>query len=104
MTALDNAVAAHMAHAAASGTDPLTDSLCDQCALTSETAHTPLHLRAGWEHEPIEVPLPWRLGALVVVVTALVSALVGCGGGCETEDGAKDTGPVDCRARPELCQ
>lgn len=60
-TTLDQAVAAHLAHPAASGSAPLT---------------TPL--RAGWEHEPIEVPLPWRLGALMVVITALVSALVGC--------------------------
>lgn len=97
-TTLDDAVAAHMAHAAASGADPLTDSIFDQLA-----TQPALPLREGWEHEPIEVPLPWRLGALVVVVTAVVSALVGCGGSTE-EDETKDTRPLDCRARPELCQ
>ena len=71
-SAFDQAVAAHLAHPAASGSDPLTDSLFDQL-------HTqPAPLRADWEHEPIEVPLPWRLGALVVVLTAVLSSLLGC--------------------------
>ena len=96
-TTLDDAVALHMAHAAGSGADPLTDSMLDQLATQ------PVPLREGWETEPIEVPLPWRLGALVVVVTALASALVGCGGSTE-EDDPKNTGPLDCRARPELCK
>lgn len=71
-TALDQAVAAHMAHPAASGADPLTDSLFDQLPTQ------PAPLRPGWEAEPIVVPLPWRLGALVVVLTALLSSLLGC--------------------------
>lgn len=97
-SAFDDAIQAHLAHPAASGCDPLTDSLADQAL--------PYTLRAGWEHEPIAVPLPWRWAALAFVLTVLVFTFTGCGGNpCdETDPGHKDTGPVDCRANPELCR
>ena len=38
----------------------------------------------------------------VALLSALLLALAGCGGG-EEEDRAT-TEPVDCRARPELCR
>ena len=67
MTPLDDAVAAHMAHPAGSGADPLTDSLCDQVTMP---AQPPLSLRPGWEHEPIDVPMPLWL--------ALAAFCLGC--------------------------
>jgi len=57
MSALDDAIATHMAHPAGAGADCLTDSLCDD----QRTAPAPLHIRDGWEHEPVEVPHPWLL-------------------------------------------
>lgn len=46
-------------------------------------------LRPGWENEPAEPPVPWRMAAAVVVLTVLCSWLLsGCGGG----------GDDDCRA------
>lgn len=65
MSALDDAIQAHMAHPAASGFDPLTDSLADQAA-------PPCTLRAGWEAEPIAVSLPWRLCVLALLVGCFV--------------------------------
>jgi hypothetical protein len=40
----------------------------------------------------------WLLPALLLLA---VSLMAGCGGG--HEDDTKDTEPVDCKARPELC-
>ena len=77
MSALDDAIAAHAAHPAAAGFDPLSDSLWGQLT-TQDGAAAPLRLREGWETEPIEVPLPWRLGAMAVVLGAVLSALMGC--------------------------
>lgn len=99
MSALDDAIRAHMAHPAASGFDPLTDSLADQAA--PSTGYT---LRAGWENEPIAVPPPWRWMALAFLLAVLGFTLAGCGGGEGDPDDRKDTGPVDCRANPELCR
>jgi hypothetical protein len=42
----------------------------------------------------------WLLPVLILAACAL---LQGCGGSSEDED-TKDNGPVDCRARPELCK
>ena len=64
MTTLDDAIQAHMAHPAASGFDPLTDSLADQAA--------PYPLREGWQTEPIAVPMPWLLGLLALLVGCFV--------------------------------
>ena len=70
MSALDDSVAANLVHAAGSGADPLTDSLCDQAA--------PYSLREGWETEAIAVPLPWLLGLLALLVGCFVlPSLVG---------------------------
>lgn len=73
MSALDDAIAAELSHPAGACADPLTDSLASQAG----AAQTPA-LRAGWEHEPIEVPVPWRLLALVVLLSALAFSLAGC--------------------------
>lgn len=65
-----------------------------------------MHLRAGWENEPIEVRFPrWAL-ALALVVSIVGSCLLtGCGGGnADDDDDRKTTGPVDCRATPERCR
>lgn len=101
MSALDEAITAELQHPAGSGADPLTDSLYGQLTPTA----TPL--RAGWENEPIEVPVPWRWGALVVLITVVLSSLLmGCGGGdddCPPED-PPTTDPVDCTATPERCR
>lgn len=46
------------------------------------------------------------LAVQVATVIALIVAgglLAGCGGGDEPEDDRATVGPVDCRARPELC-
>lgn len=67
MSALDDAISAHMAHAAGSGTDPLTDALCDQC-----TAPAPLyapHPAQAEAEEAIRVPR-WALLLLVAVFLA----------------------------------
>lgn len=104
MSALDDAIAAHMAHPAASGFDCLTDSLVDQQAPQPGPAAPPLKLREGWEHEPIELPITprWALmGLAVLLLTLLLSA---CGGGDCDDDDTKNTGPVDCRAHPEQCR
>lgn len=98
MSALDDAITAELTHAAGSGADPLTDSLYGQLAPTQPA------LRAGWEDEPIVVPVPWRLGAVALVLTVLISSLLmGCGGG-DDEDDTKAPNPPDCKAQPELCQ
>lgn len=95
-TAFDQAVAAHLAHPAASGSDPLTDSLFDQLPTPSAP------LRAGWEHEPIEVTLPWRLGAMAVVVGALLSALLGCSSLPPGFEAAKEAPPHVLASCPPL--
>lgn len=64
MTALDDAIQAHMSHAAASGFDPLTDSLAEQAV--------PYPLREGWETEAVAVPMPWLLGLLALLVGCFV--------------------------------
>lgn len=73
MSALDNAIQAHMAHPAASGFDPLTDSLGDQAALAA-----PYALRPGWKDEPVTVPPPWRWMLLAFILTALGFTFPGC--------------------------
>jgi hypothetical protein len=68
MSILDDAIASQMTHAAGSLADPLTDSLCDQA-----TQPAPLTLRPGWEHEPVDAPLPWWLVLLAVAVVGLAA-------------------------------
>lgn len=75
MSALDDAIAAHAAHPAGSGFDPLSDSLADQAC--PPTAAGP-QLRAGWENEPIEVPIPWRLALVAFLIGLLGFGLGGC--------------------------
>lgn len=48
-------------------------------------------------HLSTAVPIAWAL------VLAAVILLAGCGGGDE-EEVPKDHQPLDCKARPELCQ
>lgn len=75
MSALDDAIARHATHGAASGFDPLTDSLGDQLGY----GPGPVHLREGWEHEPIEVRFPRWAVALCLGLAILGSiALSGC--------------------------
>jgi hypothetical protein len=66
MSALDDAIAAHLAHPAGSQADALTESLTDQ-------ALQPLKLREGWENEPIEVPFPWHWRVAAVLAGVLLS-------------------------------
>ena len=66
-----------------------------------------MKLRAGWEHERIDPPIPWAAYALIVAATVLVTALLsGCGGGGseDEDDGQSTTQPVDCKATPEKCK
>ena len=98
MSTLDDAIQAHMAHGAGACTDPLTDSLLDQLQPLQQPT-----VRAGWEHEPIAPPIPWRLYSLLAAATVVVSALLsGCGGGGD-DDTTSGTQPVDCKATPERC-
>jgi hypothetical protein len=77
MSALDDAIAAHAAHSAGACTDPLTDSLAEQCL-------PGVPMRAGWEHEVPVPPLHKGWAISVVLVTILVCWLLsGCGGGDE---------------------
>ena len=55
MTTLDDAIATHMAHGAATCADPLTDSLAEQMQP---------RLREGWEAEPVDPPHAWGLYAV----------------------------------------
>lgn len=71
MSALDEAIAAHAAHPAASGFDPLSDSLADQLC------PQPIALRAGWENEPIEVPIPRLLGIAAFLLGLFSFLLLG---------------------------
>jgi hypothetical protein len=100
MSALDDAIATHMAHGAGACADPLTDSLADQCT-------QPAPLRPGWENEPAEPPIHWGWLATVVVLTVLVQALLaGCGGGDlpPDEDDSKRIAPPACATNPEVCR
>ena len=48
----------------------------------------------------------WHRVMVALLLLHLVLAalgLQGCGGG-DADDDTKDTGPVDCRAHPELCR
>lgn len=71
MSTLDDAIAAHAAHPAGGLSDPLTDSLAEQT-----TQPMPLHptvqLREGWEHERIDVPMPFLVGVTAVLFGCLV--------------------------------
>jgi hypothetical protein len=96
MSALDDAIAAHAAHPAAAGFDPLSDSLAEQACVQ------PYRLQPAWENEPIEVPLPWRLGALAVVVGALLSALLGCSSLPPGFEAAKEAPPHVLASCPPL--
>jgi hypothetical protein len=112
MSALDDAIAGHAAHPAMGGADPLSDSLVDQC--TRPAVLPPLvPLRAGWENEPAEPPVPWLRMLAVVLLTVLVSWLTACGGGGEdcrpdivgpvtAEQQALPLCPADGRATPPL--
>jgi hypothetical protein len=90
MSALDDAITAHMAHPAGGGTDCLTDSLCDE----QITQPAPLHIREGWEHEPIDPGHPWLL-----YLVAFLFGLLGFGalGGCA------QTGPRTAAPAAEPC-
>lgn len=64
-----------------------------------------LKIVRDWRTTPVQnlvllVTGSWLLPVLVLLVCALLS---GCGGG-DDEEPSKDTDPVDCKARPELCQ
>lgn len=72
MSALDDAIAASMAHPAGGMNDPLTDSLIEQQACT---APAPFDAAAAapcpnpqWADEPIEVRFPWWLVAAALLV------------------------------------
>ena len=45
-----------------------------------------------------------RVLAVMTFVLGIVVALPGCGGGDWPEDERATTGPVDCKATPELCK
>ena len=95
MSALDDAIQAHMTHGAGACADPLTDSLADQAQPC---------LREGWAHEPIDPPIPWAFYAVVVAVTVALSALLtGCGGDTGPDD-TSTTQPVNCITNPERCK
>jgi hypothetical protein len=66
MSALDDAIAAQLVHGAGAGADPLTDSLCDQAHTQPAELDGAPPLRAGWENEPIYVPMPLWLAALAL--------------------------------------
>lgn len=46
----------------------------------------------------------WRSAVLVWLCVGLVLLCTGCGGSMDADDERADTGPVDCKARPELCK
>lgn len=102
MSALDDAIAAHLAHAAASGTDPLTDSLCEQAMQHQPAANL------AWLNEPTNPPHPFRLYALCVALCLAASLLLsGCGGGnADDEEGPPQQIPTPpaCQANPVRCQ
>ena len=88
MSALDDAIATHMAHGAGACADPLTDSLAEQCT-------QPVPLRPGWENEVPEPPVHKGWALTIVLLTIVVSWLLsGCGGGGEEPPCRPDfTGP-----------
>lgn len=98
MSHFDDAIATYLTHPAASGADPLTDSLLDQV--------DPPAPREGLEHEPIRVPHPWGFYAAALLLSLVAHLLVGCGGGDDPpmDDGRKTTQPVDCASHLEQCQ
>lgn len=127
MSALDDAIAAHAAHAAGACADPLTDSLAEQCTRPADLPPG-VHLRPGWENEPAEPPIPWRwIWPLAALITAVLGMLGGCGGGGDddeapcrpdfvgppapgqeglpicTADGRATIPPALCRSHPERC-
>lgn len=79
MSALDDAIAAHMAHPAGSMGDPLSDSLAEQqaCTQPAPVAESPA-LREGWENEPVRVPRNWKLYLLALLLGMLGFGLGGC--------------------------
>jgi hypothetical protein len=62
-----------------------------------------LKIIRNWRTAPVQnlvllITASWLLPVLLLAACAM---LAGCGGG-DDED-TKDIGPVDCKARPELC-
>lgn len=104
MSALDEAVARHMAHPAGGHDDPLTTSLDEQFACSTQHAPLAPRLREGWKHEPIVVPHCWWFYALCFFAAML---LVGCGGGdCDEpppEDGRVYLPADPCKTNPKAC-
>lgn len=97
MSSLDDAIRQHATHAAASGFDPLTDSLGDQ----QFGAYAPgVHLREGWEAEPIEVRFP-RWGVALCLGLAIVGSLFLSG--CSTV-GDRPAGFADAKPASPLVQ
>lgn len=53
------------------------------------------------------MPYQWRLclrAAAVGLLVGLICLLSACGGGETEEEHHKDTHPVNCQQRPELCK
>ena len=75
MSALDDAVAAYLAHSTGHA-DPLTTAMQDQCGQPGGPT-----LRPGWEDEPIAVPSNWRFLAVCALCALFVSVLAS---GCST--------------------
>ena len=74
MSLLDDAVAAFLAPSSGHS-DPLTAATLDQC--TQPAALDAPHLREGWEHEPIAVPIPWGFYAVCAACGCFLYLLVG---------------------------
>jgi hypothetical protein len=100
MSALDDAIAHHMAHGAGACADPLTDSMAEQCT-------QPVLLRPGWENEVPEPPVHKGWALSVLLATIFVCWLLsGCGGGdlLPDEEDLKRIVPHACATNPEVCR
>lgn len=86
MSALDDAIAAHLAHPAGGCGDPLSEALLEQAQGVighAPVAHGPVVLREGWEDEPVRVPHLWWFYLLCFVAGCLLS---GCGGSFDKDE------------------